>query len=123
MAEEKKPKLAPRRAKALENLSVCVPHDDEGDKRYPMISDLLRPLYDGNVCTREPASISIRVEGSCYKVSVYAPWEGVQTSVTLDTLIDLMGKLEKFLSSGKTPWSPTNDARKNSLKGVDRIIQ
>ena len=75
------------------------------------------------MCVREAASISIRVDGSVYRVAVYCAWEGVQTAFTSDTLCGLLEKLERFLVSGKAPWSPTSDARKKSAKGVDALIQ
>lgn len=121
MSEKKKP--GPERAKVLQGVIPLVPQDEEGLRRLPTILDLLSPRWVEGVQTRLAGRLAIRVEGSCFRISVECPTEGLMTSVLVDSLVDALDALERVVASGKASWQLTYDAAKRSRQAIDVCLQ
>jgi hypothetical protein len=97
------------------------PHDDEFVRDYPTLAQLLMPRYaDGCVMTREPGIVSIKIDGSLYRVTLVCPTERCQTTVGLTTLCNLLLDLECHVSDPKSDWVPTWDSKKKARRQLDK---
>jgi hypothetical protein len=122
MAADEKKRPEPEPASFLRNLSILLPTDDDGAKKYPTLSELLLPKYKGAVCTRQGGTLRVKVEGTYYRVSLDCPTERVQCSLLIETLIDLNAQVERFLRSGEAQWSPSWDVQKRSRPVIEDVL-
>lgn len=82
------------------------PQDTDGEKKWPNLLACLCPVWREAKCVRQAGSLSIRVVGSVFQVSLSCPTECVETSVRVSTLVDILDVLEKVLSDGTAVWGP-----------------
>lgn len=110
MSEKNK---APReRAEVFADLKAVMLHDDEAMKRFPFLTDVLKPKYKDGVMTRVAGVMTLTVEGAAWRVSIRCEEEGLQTVAVVSSLVDLFSCLETFLSSEKAVWTMTYNAKK-----------
>lgn len=100
------------RARVLKDVLSMVPQDPEALSNYPLLTDLMLPRYEADVCTRVGAVLKVRAQGTCWLVTIECPSEGVQTALGCSTLHDLCGWLEKVLGQGLCNWSETWEVQK-----------
>lgn len=111
-SDPKKPKA--QKAKPLESLNSLVPQDAKGAELYPNLMDCLMPRWVDGQCVRQSGSLRMRIVGSWFLLSLTCPTEGVETSVTLDTVVKALEALEKTIASGKAVWTPTFERQKKA---------
>lgn len=122
MAEQSEKKVKAVAARFLAGKSILLPQDDDLKMKYPTIWELLMPTYTGTRCTRETGRLSIKVDGSYYRVTVEAPTERVQTSILLSGLMTLFDDLEKALRDPATSWTPCWEVvKKNKPRVADQL--
>jgi hypothetical protein len=119
----KKVKPAVERASILKGVTVLLPQDPAGVQRYPTVSDLLCPRWVDGTMTRMAGRVSIRVEGSCYRVTIECPTEGLMTSIVLASLVECLDALEAVVASGQAKWQLTYEAAKRSRQAMDVLLE
>jgi hypothetical protein len=119
---EKKP-VKPVAAKVLESVTFQLPDDAGGQVMYPNLFDLLTPRWEGSVMTRQAGRMSIKPDGSMWRVSIECPTEGLQTSFCVRMLDTLFAEAEKHVSSGTAHWGLTWAKQKKHLPVIDSPIQ
>lgn len=104
----------------LANLSTLVPCDDKARERYPNVWACLMPHWSEGKCTRQSGTLRVRIVGSWFEVTLSCPTEGVETTLSTETLVNLLEQLEKLLASGRAIWKPdwssTKKARQAKVK-------
>lgn len=99
------------------------PHDDHAYKAYPTLLSMFMPKYDSQKrLTREPGAITVRVDGSIYRVTLVCPTDGCQTVLETDTLIELLEQLELHVTSKRAVWVPTFDSKKRSGHALRKLL-
>lgn len=100
------------------------PHCQESEETYPTLWGIIAPKYDAKQrLTREPATVSLRVDGSLFRVTIVCPTERLQTVMQTDSLVDLLDQLDRFLSEPATSWTPTYDAKKKAGQGLRSVLE
>lgn len=99
------------------------PHDEDAVKEWPVLMELLLPRYDlkGRM-TRESGSLSVRCEGSLFRVTITCPTEDAQASMDTDGLIDLLTRIEQWLLTGRANWAPTWKTRERARQRLKDSI-
>ena len=93
----------------------CFPTDDEGAKRWPNLFDLLCPLTESSgKQASEAGSLSLRIDGSYYRVTVTVASDKASTSFSAVTLVDLLDQVEQHLTTTRD-WV-TSYTEKKKLK-------
>ena len=98
MAEKKK---EVQTAPILAGLNGKVMHDPQGLEKYPTLSSLLHPIWKGPDCVRQSGTMRISLVGGYFIVCVSCPTEQVETRVTLDSLVNLMERVEEAVRYGE----------------------
>ena len=115
MAEKKKEIVT---APILAGLNGKVMHDPQGMDKYPVLSSLLHPIWKEGVCVRQSGTMRVSLVGGYFIVCVSCPTEQVETRVTLDTLVDLIGRVEESVRDPRATWLPTFAATKKTRQVV-----
>lgn len=119
----KDPEFTPEYAPTLLGKVGLSPHDDEAVKAYPVLMSLLLPRHNATKrLTREAGGLTVKIDGSVYRISVTCPTEGLQCVLVTDSLIDLLGQLELALAGPSVAWTPTYDSKKRSRRDLDKSL-
>lgn len=116
-----KPKARP--CKALSKISPETVKDDKAKKELPILLDVLLPMWEAGIMTRQPGRMSIRPDGGSWQVTLEAPTEGVQAVFMCDSLSTLLVEVEAVLASGRTHWGMSWQKRRKNLPTIDDVIQ
>lgn len=92
------------------------PADDAARSAYPLLMQCLLPIWRDGKCVRQSGSIRVRITGSYYLVSVSCPTEGVEATLTTETIIDIPLQLEDSLKLNKLQWVPDYERVKSTRK-------
>jgi hypothetical protein len=99
------------------------PHDDHAVQAFPTLMSLLLPRYDDRKrLTREPGIITLRVDGSLYRITLVCPTDGYQTLLETDTVVEILEQLELHVTSGKATWVPTWDSKKRAGQQLRKLL-
>lgn len=90
------------------------PDDAELEKQAPTLYSCLQPLWKEGKCKRASGSIRVRLVGGYYQITLSCPTEGLETSMVTDTLVDVIGQLEKRLNDPACIWTPDFSEQKKS---------
>lgn len=96
-------------------------HDDRLEEAHPTLFQLLTPKFEGKYITREPGIISIRIDGSVYRITVVCPTEALQTTFEAVSLMGILDALEMHCASPTAVWVPTHDSKRKAKRGLDRL--
>lgn len=121
MESNGKPK--PERAKCLERVTFTLPDDEGGKALFPLLFDLLTPRWKEGVVTRQPGRLSLKPDGSSWRISIECPTEGLQTSFIVNSLESAFMEAECLIESGKAHWGLTWQKQKKNLPVVDEVIK
>jgi hypothetical protein len=80
--------------------------DPATHERWPKLLSCLLPHWDGDKCTRQAGSLRVRLVGGYYLVTLSCPTEGLDTTVTVDSLTVAWDQLEEALANGRAVWLP-----------------
>lgn len=99
------------------------PQDDEATKEWPILMELLLPKYDhkGRM-TRESGTLSVRCEGSLFRITITCPTEDAQASMDYHQLVDILTTVERWLLTGKANWAPTWKTRERARQRLKDSI-
>ncbi len=99
------------------------PHDEEAVKEWPTLMELILPKFDhkGRM-TRESGTLSVRCEGSLFRITITCPTEDAQTTFDYHQLVDFLTTVEQWLISGKANWSPTWKTREKARQRLKDSI-
>lgn len=107
----------------LGKVGLC-PHDDNAAKAFPTLMCLLMPSYnERKQLTREPGVITVRVDGSLYRITLVCPTDGVQTVLETDTVVEVLEQLELHVTSQRATWVPTWDSKKRTGQALRRVLE
>jgi hypothetical protein len=117
-------KIQPAFHPSLLGKTALSPHDDDACSAWPLLMGLLLPTFDAKArLTREAGILSIRIDGSVFRVTLVCPTEGVQSTYETPTLIDLFSLLNDHLSRPTTIWVPTYDSKKRAGQALKRVVE
>jgi len=119
VAKSKKPASKVTTASFLKDAVLARLDDPEGKEAYPLLFEALAPVFDGQVLTRQPGKMTIRVEGASWQVTLDFPTEVLQTRLYAPSLHDLLAKVEEFLRSGTLVFTPGWKKSKKPLPTID----
>jgi hypothetical protein len=105
-------------AVALTGVNNRSPSDPEAVKRWPTLTSLLNPVWKDAECVRQSGYLRMRLVGGYYLVTVVCPTEQLETTVTLDTLVDLNDSIESAVCNPRCVWLPTFEATKKSRQVI-----
>jgi len=99
------------------------PHDDAAAQRWPSLYQLLMPVYDAQkrLC-REAGAISLRIEGTTFRITLVCPSEGVSTSVLVHDLSDPLGALEGHVGRPDCPWLEVWETTKKAKQRIKDVL-
>jgi len=120
MAKSKKPLVMT--AKFLRDAVGARLDDAGGLEMYPILMECLMPCFEAGKLIRSPGRITLTAEGAHWRVKLDCPTEILSTTMAAGTLVDILGALELYLSSGAAVWSPGWKKSKNALPTVDDVI-
>lgn len=92
--------------------SLNCPSDQAALEKWPTLCDVMYPRYREDAITWQAGSISIRIEGGYYAVTLTCPTEGKQLSIVVASLATAFDDLEAMLKSGQSHWRLTYEAKK-----------
>ena len=121
MEAKKKPKV--ESANILAAVKFTNPVDKDGRKAFPTVYDLLCPRWKEGVLVRQPGRLTIKADGAAYRVSIECPTEGLQTSVVVDNLPNLLADVEKIVSQGQCHWALTWSRQKKNQPTIEDLIE
>jgi hypothetical protein len=99
---------------------VLIPHDDAGEHAYPMLHKLLNPGFDGKgKQNRLGGSLSVRVDGGMYLVTVNLPSEKASASMQLPSLCDLLDQADTYFAELRE-WGLSWDEKKKLKQRLTR---
>lgn len=113
--------VTPRFAPVLLGKIGLSPHDEAFAVQFPILHQLMMPVYEEKKLLREPGIIGVRVDGSLFRMTVICPTEGVQTVMETSSILNILEQLERHAAAPGTTWTPTFDSKKRSRRGLDRI--
>jgi len=87
-------------------MSRQQPTDDNAVQNWPTLMSCLYPIWVDGKCKRQSGSLKIRLVGGYYVVTLSCPTEGMEASLTTDTLVDLFDALEARVSDPACVWTP-----------------
>lgn len=124
MEDKNESKFEPEYSPVLLGKVGLSPHDEEANALFPTLMQVLLPRYNRKKqLTREAGSISVRVDGSLFRCTIYAPTDGVQTTYDTDTLVNLLEQLEEHVSNPKTSWSLTYDKKRKAGHALKKLLE
>ena len=97
--------------------------DQSGKETYPSLHSCLLPIFEEGKLVRPGARLTITVEGPIYRLKLDCPYEVIQCSLAVVSLIDALAVLETALASGMVNWTPGYKATKNRKTLLDKPIQ
>lgn len=115
-----KPKA--EKAKVLERVTFCLPDDESGLALFPNVYDLLTPRWKDGVITRQPGRLTLKPDGSSWRVSIECPTEGLQTTVVVKSLESALSEVEDLVTSNKAHWGLTWALQKKNLPTIDKPV-
>jgi hypothetical protein len=121
MSENGKPK--PERARVLEHVTFALPDDETGKTLFPNLFDLLTPRWKDGAVTRQEGRLSLKPDGSSWRVSIECPTEGLQTSFVVHSLETLLCEAENHVSGKSCHWGLTWNLKKKNLPVLDSSIK
>lgn len=92
------------------------PADEAARAQYPLLMQCLLPIWKESKCLRQAGSIRVRLVGSYYMVSINCPTEGVEATLTAESIIDLPLQLENALQLNRLQWIPDYERVKGTRK-------
>lgn len=116
-------KTKAERAKVLETVTFTLPDDDKAKEEYPNLYDLLVPRWKDGAVTREEGRMSIKPDGSGWRVSIECPTEGLAASFIVKSLITAFEEAEAHVSGSHCHWGLTWAVKKKNLQKLDRAVQ
>lgn len=120
--QRKKEKPAPERASVFDKVVASAPQDDKAEELWPNLWELIMPKYKDGICTRQPGSLRIKVEGSYFRVYLECPTEGLCTSIMLATMNNAFEAFEGAAARGELNWVPTFDRAKKNKPVIDELM-
>ena len=93
----------------LAGKASLVPDWSEAWAPYETVFALMVPVWKEGKCVRLSGRVGIRVVGPYFVATLTCPSEGLETSVTLADLCNLMVDLESHCRSPQAIWTPTFD--------------
>lgn len=115
--------VVPEYAPILVGRVGMCPHDDQATHDYPTLMQLMLPRYRDDRClTREAGSLTVKVDGSLFRVTITCPTEGLVGAILMREMSDLLLHIERALSEGRFAWTPTYDAKKRARRGLDKSV-
>lgn len=81
-------------------------------EQWPTLCDVMFPRHKDDAITWQAGSLSIRIEGGYYAVTLVCPSEGKQVSIVVASLTTALDDLEAILRSGQAHWRLTYSAKK-----------
>lgn len=121
MNENGKPKA--ESASIFKNIVHNVPDDDVGKMDFPLLWEILTPIWRANVMTRQPGRLSVNPDGSLWRVSIVCPTEKRQTAVYVTSLCTLFAEVEVMLKNGTPHWGLTWQEAKKNLPTLDDLVK
>ena len=118
-----KKKPGPQPAKLLAKVAFTSLKDDAAKKEIPSLLDVLLPIWQDSVMTRQPATMMITPDGGHWRCTITCPTEGLQATFLVDSLPALLKDVDAILASGKTAWGMSWQRRKKSLPVIDDLLQ
>lgn len=116
--------IVPEFNKSLLGKMGLSPHDDQADKEYPTLMNLLYPRFnDRKKLIREAGSFRCAVDGPLFRIGVECPTEGIQTILATATLMDLLTLIEMHVSDPAAVWTPTYNSKKRARRGLDKSLE
>jgi hypothetical protein len=91
-----------------------APNDQAGVAKWPVLTELLFPVWKDGKCVRQSGDMKIRLVGGYYLLTLHCPTEQLETTLTAETLVDALDALETLLASGKAVWMPDWNATKKT---------
>jgi hypothetical protein len=118
-----KPKLEIKPHPLLHGRRVLLPDDDAAAKLWPTLWSLLMPVYDasGRLC-REAGSVSVRLDGSVFRLGVSCPTEGLQTHTLVSHLGDVLSALEHHVNRSDCSWVPDYESTKKHKQKLKDML-
>ena len=93
-----------------------VPQDAAAEDEWPTLMAVLLPVWKEGKCRRQAGSLRLRIVGGYFLVTVHCPTEGMECTMTTDTLVNLLPQLETFLQSGASEWIPDFETLKKTRR-------
>ncbi len=91
-----------------------APTDDKAMAEYPLLMQCLLPIWKDGKCVRQSGGLRIRLVGGYFLASLHCPTEGVEATLTTDTLSDLLLQLENSLKLDQLRWFPDFERQKKT---------
>jgi hypothetical protein len=116
-------KVTPIRSPSLIGKIGVPPHDDKACSEWPVLMELFLPRYDEKKrLVRDSGTISIRCEGSLFRVTLTCPTDDAMTYVDVTELQDLLTMLECHVSSPGVNWVQLWDSRKKARQRLKDVL-
>lgn len=91
-----------------------LPTDDVLLASCPLTAEILWPKWKDGKCLRQSGSVRVRLVGGYYLITLHCPTEGVEATLTTDTLVDPLGQLEVALRNDTLVWLPDFERQKKT---------
>ena len=114
-----KPKSSP--VSILADRNSLIPQDGQGAKLFPTLMELLLPKWVDGKCVRQSGRLSMRIVGPYFVFTVSCPTEGLETSVTLASIVEALEAIERHCVDPGAIWTPTFDRQKQARKEEEKI--
>ena len=121
MNENGKPK--PESASCLQGVTFALPDDEAGQVLFPTLWDLLTPRWKDGKLTRQAGRLSLKPDGSSWRMSIECPTEGLQTSLLIKSLESALAEADAHCASGKAHWGLTWALQRKNLPTIDKAIE
>lgn len=115
-------KQKPQKAKVLEAITFVNVDDDGGRHLYPNIFDLLTPRWVDGQVVRQAGRLTLKPDGSSWRVSIECPTEGLQTTLVVRSLETMMPEVEDHVTSGKAHWGLTWALQRKNLPTIEKRV-
>ena len=107
---------------SLVKASQLSPSDAKGEEQWPTLMECLLPIWKDGKCKRQSGHLRIRLTGSWFVATLSCPTEGMETSVSSDTLSGLLDALEAKLRSPECQWTPDwESVKKTRQVRIDKV--
>lgn len=91
---------------ALMEGKLRAPTDADLEASCPTLHRCLSPIWKDGKCVRQSGSLKVRLIGGYYQMTLSCPTEGVETSITLESLVGCLEALDERLQSPGCVWTP-----------------
>lgn len=91
-----------------------APSDSEGLRLYPTLMQCLMPVWKDGKCLRQSGGLRLRIVGGYYLLTIHCPTEGVEATLTAETLVDMLAQLEQSLQLHQLRWFPDFERQKKT---------